>query len=56
MSHLTTSPRRKYLRATAAAMRKNGSSLREIAEFLGVQKSQVNTLIIEFERCKGVSA
>ncbi|MBA7854165.1 helix-turn-helix domain-containing protein [Enterobacter sp. RHBSTW-00901] len=55
MSHKISSPRRHYLRATAASMRKNGSTLREIAEFLGVEKSQVNTLIKEFERCKGVT-
>ena len=56
MSHKNTSPRRQYLRATAASMRENGSTLREIAEFLGVEKSQVNTLIKEFERRKGVTA
>lgn len=51
-----TSHRRIYLRKTAATMREQGKSLKQIADFLEIEKSQVPTLLREYERCKGVSA
>lgn len=44
---------RLYRRATAAQMQKEGKSIKEIAEFLNVDKEIVPKLILEYERCNG---
>ncbi|WP_264041247.1 helix-turn-helix domain-containing protein [Pectobacterium carotovorum] len=52
MTDLNRKRRREYLRKTANDMRNEGVSIKDVADFLGVSKPQVRTLIQEYERFK----